>query len=272
MPELAEVEVTRRQLLPLLGLTVACAEKLSDKNLLLPLGKGDLGRLSGARLDAIDRRGKYLIWHFLGADGVPLEMVVHLGMSGKTLLDAADASPHDHLRWHWSQGATLTYRDVRRFGFVAVGDVGLGTEMTATMGPEPWDETWAAQVAAKAKKGSRSVKALLMDQSVAAGLGNIYVCEALFATGIHPETPAYKLKNKQIEALHEAVQGVLERAIAAGGSSIQDFKAAHGSPGYFQLELKVYGRAGEGCPACGEEIRAIKQQGRTTFFCARCQR
>ena len=263
----------------------------------------DLERqLTGATFAQFSRRAKYLLMH---TDKGCL--IAHLGMSGVfrllsgELADAADNQPHNHLVLHLHSGDRLLYQDPRRFGslhWVAPGDDPARHPLLASLGPEPLllpdnpltspspspadnptdnptgaDAVFdAAHLQARCRGRKAPIKALLMDSRVVAGLGNIYACEALFAAGIRPDRAAGRVKAARLATLVQAVREVLQRALRAGGTSIKDFRNADGTPGYFALQLSVYGRKGEPCRTCSSPIKSIVMSGRSTFFCARCQR
>ena len=251
----------------------------------------DLERqLTGATFAQFARRAKYLLMH---TDKGCL--IAHLGMSGVfrllsgELADAADNQPHNHLVLYLHSGDRLLYQDPRRFGslhWVAQGDDPARHPLLASLGPEPLllpdnpgansreaDAVFdAAHLRARCRGRKAPIKALLMDSRVVAGLGNIYACEALFAAGIRPDRAAGKVSAARLAALVLAVREVLQRALRAGGTSIRDFRNADGAPGYFALQLSVYGRKGEPCRTCSRPIKSIVMSGRSTFFCAHCQR
>jgi formamidopyrimidine-DNA glycosylase len=288
MPELPEVETVRRGLAPtLVGRRIVRAEARRP-DLRFPLPERFADRLTGARVTALDRRAKYLI----AALDTGEALVMHLGMSGRfTVVEpegrvrAFDAyayetgggERHDHVVLHVEGGARVVYNDPRRFGFMdLVATDALETcRHFAAMGPEPLGNRFDAGVLAAAFAGRRTpVKAALLDQGNVAGLGNIYVCEALFRARIAPDAPAGGLPPDRLEALTVAIRDVLDEAIEAGGSTLRDFAAADGRLGGFQERFDVYGREGEACP-CGRPeaiIARLVQSGRSTFYCPVCQR
>lgn len=275
MPELPEVETLRRGLLPRLTGEVLAGARVRDGRLRWPV-PADLDRaLAGARIEGLARRGKYLLLHLTRADSKRV-LIVHLGMSGSLLLVDAATMPtaHDHLDLLLADGRALRLRDPRRFGCVCLADGdGRAHPLLARLGIEPLSPAFdGAYLHRVSRRRLRPIKLLLMDGHVVAGIGNIYACEALFAAGIDPRLPAERLSRRRCERLAEAVKTTLARAIDAGGSSLRDFVAADGRPGYFQMEHAVYGRAGEACRRCGRRLLRIAQQGRGTFFCPGCQR
>ncbi|MFZ5765927.1 MAG: bifunctional DNA-formamidopyrimidine glycosylase/DNA-(apurinic or apyrimidinic site) lyase [Thermodesulfobacteriota bacterium] len=275
MPELPEVEVIRRGLLPhVIGRqvhTVAC----SGKNLRLPLPEAALQQwVKGSAISDIRRRGKFLLFLLANQEAA---MIIHLGMSGKLGIFPAAAPPglHDHLVLTFTDGSQLRYNDPRRFGCIRVLPPGhlAAADPFAKLGREPFaDDFSGPYLQEKARGRLQPVKNFLLDGQMVAGIGNIYANEILFVCGIHPTTPAGSLSGRQWERVAAATQSVLSRAIAAGGSSISDFVNSSGQKGYFQLELAVYGRAGEPCPCCHTAIAKQVIGGRSTFFCPCCQK
>ncbi len=271
MPELPEVETVVRGLLPLLAGKRIDSVTVRRPDLRLPL-PADLGqRLTGATVTAIRRRAKYGLIDTSRHD----TLLFHLGMSGRFRLLAADEAParHDHVLISCGS-QRLALHDPRRFGLLLlVPTSAVATHpLLARIGPEPLEPDFDGAVLAEAAHGrSVSVKALLLDQQVVAGVGNIYACEALFASGIHPLTPASALDDRQCAWLAAAVKEVLARAIVAGGSTLRDHALVSGESGYFQHQFAVYGRTGLPCTTCGTAIVRIVQSGRSSFFCPRCQ-
>ena len=286
MPELPEVETVRRGLQPALeGARLARVEQRRP-DLRFPFPDGFVQRLTGARVERLDRRAKYLLAYLDRGDA----LVMHLGMTGRFEIEASgpavrpgdfvQAVPpdpkHAHVVFETEAGTRVTYYDPRRFGFM--GLVSAETLDThpwfAGMGPEPLGPAFNASQLASAFSGRKqSPKTLLLDQRIVAGLGNIYVCEALHRSGISPLKPAGKIAKAKLPRLVQVIREVLEEAIAAGGSPLRDFASAEGALGYFQHSFRVYGREGEPCPTagCGGVITRQVQAGRSTFFCRRCQ-
>lgn len=282
MPELPEVETVRRGLAPHLEGRVLARVELRRPNLRIPFPAGFCDRLTGRRVTALRRRAKYLLVH-LDDGGV---LLVHLGMSGRMLIDAGPADAvappgkHDHVLFETDAGARVVFNDARRFGLMELTDeAGLDAHpMLRVLGPEPLGNGFSGPVLAERLAGRGSpIKTVLLDQAVVAGLGNIYVCESLFGAGIDPLRPASSVTAAESDRLAATIRAVLERAIAAGGSSLKDYRQASGELGYFQHQFAVYGREGEACPACaaagraGVTVRRVVQAGRSTFFCPRCQ-
>lgn len=270
MPELPEVEVIRRRLAPRLRGRRILGVSFPGRPLRRQSPPGELTRwLPGRRILRLDRRGKYLLFHLEG--GVTL--LIHLGMTGRLLLGPLPSPlSHVHLIFTLEGDEALLYQDVRRFGQVLVSHPGVVPEPLAQVGREPFHPgVTPAWLAEQARGRRRPVKNFLLDGRLLAGLGNIYASESLFAAGIHPETPAGELTLPQWERLLAAIRRILKRAIARGGTTVNDYLQPGGTTGLFQVELKVYGRGGEACVQCGTPIARLVQAGRSTFFCPRCQ-
>jgi len=270
MPELPEVETTRLGLVPRLVGQRVRAVVVREPRLRWPVPRDLAARLAGTVVRAIARRGKYLLF-----DCGSGHLLVHLGMSGR-LTVVEDAQPprrHDHIDVSFEGGRVLRFHDPRRFGaFLWVRDPSRHALLRAH-GVEPFDDAFSGEHLHRLAKGRRApVKQFVMDARIVTGVGNIYANEALFAAGIDPGRAAGRISRSRFERLAREIRAILRRAIAAGGSTLRDFAAADGRPGYFQLEYAVYGRAGEPCPACGTRIRARRHAGRSTFHCPRCQR
>lgn len=271
MPELPEVETTVRGLVPLLEGQRIASLILRRPDLRRPFPPDLAQRMVGARVTGLSRRAKYGLIHTDRDDA----MIFHLGMSGRWRTDIAEEQAHDHLVLETGTGRRLALNDPRRFGSVDLvhGDAEAGFAPFRTMGPEPLSAAFdGAHLAAVFRARAAPVKPLLLDQRIVAGLGNIYVCEALNMAGIAPSRPAGRIGRARLDRLADAVKEVLARAIAAGGSSLRDFVRPDGQLGYFSHEWRVYGRQGEACPGCGGEIARFAQGGRSTFHCLRCQK
>lgn len=286
MPELPEVETVRRGLLSSLEghrITHVLARR---PDLRFPLPEDFAARLAGARVRRLDRRAKYLLAELDAGE----TLVMHLGMTGRfeieahgrTLtpgafaLKAPEGSRHAHVVFDTDAGRRITYCDARRFGFMdLIPTDRLGEHpWFKDMGPEPLGPNFTAGALAAVLAGrSQAIKTLLLDQRIVAGLGNIYVCEALHRAHISPLKAGGKVSRARLSALVEAVRAVLEEAIEAGGSTLRDFVAADGSLGYFQHRFRAYGREDEPCltPGCRGVIRRKVQGGRSTFYCPVCQ-
>lgn len=280
MPELPEVETVMRGLAARLTGARISRVQVNRADLRRPLPP-DLARaVEGRRILGFARRGKSILMRLAGG----LTLIWHLGMSGRLRLagpgEAVAAVPHEHVVVETAEGWRLGFVDPRRFGsldLVATAEEAAHPRLAA-LGPEPLDDAFTPAVLAAALKGRRTaIKAALMDQATVAGLGNIYACEALFRAGISPWRSAHTVTGARAERLVAAIKATLAEAIAAGGSSLRDFRGTDGELGYFQHAWKVYGRAGEPCercpgpPACGG-IQVAVQGGRSTFYCPRTQR
>ncbi|MBC7327724.1 DNA-formamidopyrimidine glycosylase [bacterium] len=265
MPELPEVETIKRGLESVIvGKTITDIEVLDSYMLNVPVEEFR-NKLVGKRIEKVRRRGKYLIWEL--DDGS--ELVVHLRMTGQLRLDEGD---YLRLIFHLN-GTKLYFCDLRRMGEMWVVPKGRyeGIEGLATMGPEPLGEgfTLAYLMDVLKKKGGK-IKAVLMDQSVVAGIGNIYASEILFEAGVHPERPAKSLTEKEIEDIYKAIKKVLNEALEAGGETFSNYVNIYGEVGNYQP--RVYKREGEKCPRCGEIIINTTIGGRSSYFCPNCQR
>jgi len=274
MPELPEVEVTRLSF----ASAIEGAEVLElrlGKPLRWPLGV-DQDELLGARVGAVTRRGKYL-WLPLASQRRRGGLLLHLGMSGSLAFTARDSAPgpHDHFDLRTSRGL-LRLHDPRRFGAVVWSESleqGPAAKLLAGLGLEPFDPRFDGKHLKAGLSGRRvAIKQALLAGDIVVGAGNIYACEALFRAGIDPRTPAEKLSGPRCERLATAVREVLGQALSAGGTTLRDFRDAHGVAGSFQMQAQVYGREGEPCRVCATPIRRIVQGQRSTFFCPSCQK
>jgi len=271
MPELPEVETTRRGLEPfLVGQRIQCAI-VRNRAMRLPVPRRLPQRLAGATVFALTRRGKYLLFN-CGAG----TLILHLGMSGRLWIvqDGAAPTAHDHFDLVLHNRTIVRLRDPRRFGLVLwqSGDP-LAHALLAHIGPEPLSADFdGAALHAATRNRSAAIKHVLMDSHVVAGVGNIYANEALFQAGIDPRVAANRLTRKRCTVLAGKVRETLERAILAGGSSLRDYVGSDGMAGNFQSQFTVYDRAGAPCPRCKAPIRELRQGQRSTFFCPWCQR
>lgn len=282
MPELPEVETVRRGLVPVMeGQTIARAQ-VNRPDLRWPLPAGLAAALSGATVLRLRRRSKYIL-----ADlSTGQTLILHLGMSGRVLVSGAMVGDfhhdhpaparHDHVVFHMASGARVIFNDARRFGAMdLVGTAAADAHpWLAALGPEPLGNGFHDGHLIAALAGRRTpVKAALLDQRTVAGLGNIYVAEALFRARIHPARQAGRIGAARVAALVPVIRDVLSEAIAAGGSSLRDYRQTDGELGYFQHAFRVYDRAGQPCvtPGCTGTVRRIVQAGRSTFYCPRCQ-
>jgi formamidopyrimidine-DNA glycosylase len=270
VPELPEVETTRRGLAPhLVGRTVLALD-IRQPRLRWPIPDVLRTSLPGQRIDDVERRAKYLLVHTeIGS------ALLHLGMSGslRVLPAATPIGTHDHVDWRLDSGFVLRYTDPRRFGSQLWQPRGEIHPLLAGLGPEPLSVAFDGEHLWTRSRGRRAaVKVFLMDQAIVVGVGNIYAAEALFAAGLHPKRAAGSVSRQRYIRLADHVKRILAHAIARGGTTLRDFISPDGAPGYFEQELFVYGRAGEPCKVCGAPIRAITLGQRSTFYCARCQR
>lgn len=292
MPELPEVETVRRGLMPVLQGAVIESAEARRPDLRWPLPENFAERLAGRRVEAIGRRAKYLLADLDGGE----VMILHLGMSGSIRVEGekalrpgafhyprAAAGPHDHVVLHLAGGTTVTFNDPRRFGAILIVpyDRLESHPLLAGLGPEPLGNAFHADYLASVfARRNTSLKAALLDQKLVAGLGNIYVCEALFRAGLSPRRLAHTIVTKdgkptqRVERLVTAIRDVLREAIQAGGSSLRDHKQVSGELGYFQHTFRVYDREGEPCRTrhCKGIVQRIVQGGRSTFYCPVCQR
>ena len=279
MPELPEVETVCRGLAPRLVGRRLVRVQVRRAGLRLPFPKEMAQRLTGRVVSAIFRRGKYILLSL--DDGTVV--IAHLGMSGRMVIRDMPAPPpgkHDHVSLETDDGAELCFNDPRRFGLMVLTDQAgwAGHPLLAGLGPEPLEPDFTPVRLSEALCGRRSsIKAALLDQSVVAGLGNIYVSEALFQAGISPVREAHSVAGTPAEALVPAIRAVLSAAIAAGGSSLRDYVQVSGELGYFQHSFAVYGRAGLACPGCTCSIERtggierLTQANRSSFWCPRKQ-
>jgi formamidopyrimidine-DNA glycosylase len=270
MPELPEVEITVRGLAPVLEGRRIASIHLRRPDLRRPFPPDLRQRLTGARVTGLRRRAKYGLIDTDRDD----TLVFHLGMSGRWRIDPTDIGAHDHVLIETEEGRRLSLNDPRRFGSLdLVPTDALDTvEPFSKMGPEPLGPDFDGAILAASLDGRTApVKAMLLDQRVVAGLGNIYVCEALHMARIAPGTPAGRIARARLDRLVAAVKEVLIAGIVAGGSTLRDFARPDGELGYFSKDWLVYGREGEACH-CGAVIRRRADSGRSTFFCPKCQR
>ena len=279
MPELPEVETVMRGLQARLEGRRIVRALINRPDLRWPFPNGLAERLTGATVLGFRRRAKYILMRISGGDSV----LIHLGMSGRIVLTLGipnTGTAHEHLVLEMDDGWRVGFVDPRRFGSVDLVPTAKedAHRLLSGMGPEPLDDAFSAATLNEALKGKRTpIKAALLDQRIVAGLGNIYVCEALFRARISPSRLAYTVPGARAARLVPAIKATLTEAIAAGGSSLRDYVQPDGELGYFQNAWKVYGREGEPCEACPGQpgcdgVRRIVQSGRSTFYCARSQR
>ncbi|MEM0986263.1 MAG: bifunctional DNA-formamidopyrimidine glycosylase/DNA-(apurinic or apyrimidinic site) lyase [Pseudomonadota bacterium] len=281
MPELPEVETVRRGLAPVMEGRALLNVKANRPDLRFPFPDRFEHRLTGQTVLRLGRQAKFLCADLSSGE----TLVMHLGMSGRFAVegqsldifvhDTGRDPVHDHVVFSLEGGISVTYNDPRRFGFMEIWPTGSFQHYPRlrTLGPEPLSNGFHTGYLAHALKGRQTpIKSALLDQKIIAGLGNIYVCEALFRSGISPRRKAASVGPKRIERLVPAINAVIAEAIDAGGSSLRDFSAADGSLGYFQHTFRVYDRENEACQACATPISRIVQAGRSSFFCGTCQR
>ena len=269
MPELPEVETTRRGIAPhLVGRRIENIV-VRQPRLRWPIPRKLRAELPGQRVISVERRAKYLLVHT-----EPGSALLHLGMSGSLRILSSDAAPgpHDHVDWHLDSGRILRYTDPRRFGSQLWQPAGTTHALLAGLGPEPLDDAFDGDHLWRASRGrAAAIKTFLMDQKIVVGVGNIYAAEALFASRIRPTRAAGSVSRARYAALAIEVRRILNYAITRGGTTLRDFISPDGVPGYFEQELFVYGRAGQPCKVCGATIRAITLGQRSTFYCPHCQ-
>jgi len=294
MPELPEVETVCRGLRPVMENNTFVKVELRRENLRIPFPENFISSLENSTVTSVWRRAKYILVE-LDSDEV---LLMHLGMSGRFTIEEADiktsqpgefhneikntpGGPHDHVVFHMSNGAIITYTDPRRFGLMTLFDANEMSEhrLLKNIGIEPLGNALSGEFLANCFENKKAnLKSALLDQKNIAGLGNIYVCEALYRSSLSPLREAATLSRpkaqKCADALATAIRNVLNDAVAAGGSSLNDYAQTNGELGYFQHSFDVYGREGEACRRenCVGKIKRIVQSGRSSFYCPRCQR
>ena len=276
MPELPEVETVRR------GLEKAMVGRRINQvvvrrsDLRRPLPQNFSYMLTGRKITQLDRRAKYLLIHLDSGDVV----LVHLGMSGRMIVEQGTeaevpARRHEHIAFSVGNGTVVRFSDPRRFGLMDLTreEKLFNHPLLKSIGPEPLGEEFTAAYLMDSLKGRKTtIKSALLDQRIVAGLGNIYVCEGLFIAGVSPRRITQNISISRVKRLVSTIKEVLRAAINAGGSTLQDHVTPTGEMGYFQYNFKVYGREGKPCETCMRPVKRIVQAGRSTFFCARCQR
>ncbi|MDJ0627376.1 MAG: bifunctional DNA-formamidopyrimidine glycosylase/DNA-(apurinic or apyrimidinic site) lyase [Rhodobacter sp.] len=283
MPELPEVETVRRGLIPVMEGQVIAQAEVRRPDLRWPFPDRMADRLTGRRVLRLGRRSKYILAELDSGE----TLIIHLGMSGRMLIsgeapgrfhrDHPATERHDHVVLHMEHGARITFNDARRFGAMDLTPTEAVEDhwLIRNLGPEPLGNAFDEEYLLTRLAGRNTpVKAALLDQRVVSGLGNIYVCEALFRAQISPKRKAGRISKARIRGLVPVIREVLRDAIAAGGSSLRDYRQADGELGYFQHRFDVYDREGEPCrtPGCTGTIARIVQSGRSSFYCPRCQR
>jgi len=273
MPELPEVETVRRRLEPLLVGRRFDRVEILDPRLTRPEDPAEVAaELEGERVEALERRGKYLVVRFEGGR----VLLIHLRMTGNLLhLPDGPGNPDPHRRAvvTLDNGSDVVYRDVRRFGtWLLVEPGALDPYLAERLGGEPLDRSFTSKLlAGRLERRKAPIKAALLDQRTLAGMGNIYVDEALWRARIHPLTPSRDIAREQIPALRRGIRQALDAGIARQGATLRDYRQPDGASGRMQHEFKVYGRAGEPCNRCGTPIEKIRVAGRGTYYCPSCQ-
>jgi len=270
MPELPEVETTVAGLRSVLEGEIIVRAEPRRADLRWPIPVDLRQRLTGARIETLGRRAKYGLIHTDRED----TLIFHLGMSGRWRVDPAEIEKHDHFILETASGRVVALNDHRRFGSLDIIDSPQldSYRFFEKMGPEPLSLAFDANVLRDALHDRKApIKAMLLNQNIVAGLGNIYVCEALHMAGIDPRAPASSISKPRLVRLVVAIKEVLTAAIAAGGSTLRDFAAPDGELGYFAKDWRVYGREGQDC-GCGALVQRRVDSGRSTFYCAKCQR
>ncbi|MEM4188013.1 MAG: bifunctional DNA-formamidopyrimidine glycosylase/DNA-(apurinic or apyrimidinic site) lyase [Candidatus Hadarchaeum sp.] len=267
MPELPEVETIRRELSAKLLGRRFCDVEIRDEKPLRGISPRDFRRrLIGQRIESISRSGKYLLFHLSGGE----TMIVHLRMTGALLFDPRGQVRFIRIIFKLDDDTTLVFTDVRRFGAIYL--VRDKLDIIGELGVEPLSKEFTPEtLTGLLAKRKAPIKALLLDQTVIAGIGNMYADEALFSTRIHPLTPAGKLKPEQIRALHRAIQRILLRAIGKGGASVSTYRRPGGEIGTAHFDFKVAHCGGKKCPKCKAEIQRVKVRNRSSYYCPRCQ-
>ncbi|MFZ5963517.1 bifunctional DNA-formamidopyrimidine glycosylase/DNA-(apurinic or apyrimidinic site) lyase [Thalassococcus sp. BH17M4-6] len=283
MPELPEVETVRRGLAPVMEGQVIARAEVNRPDLRWPFPDNMAARLTGARVVRLRRRSKYILADLDRGE----TLLIHLGMSGRMLIsgdplgrfvhDHPAPEKHDHVVFHMRNGARITFNDARRFGAMDLMRTNTADAhpLLAAIGPEPLGNAFSESHLVAALRGrNMPIKSALLDQKIVAGLGNIYVCETLYRGRVHPARKAGRIAAGRIAGLVPIIRQVLTEAIEAGGSSLRDFRQADGELGYFQHTFDVYGREGGACrrDGCSGTVRRIVQSGRSSFYCAACQR
>ena len=278
MPELPEVETTRRGIAPHCEGQTISQVTVRDHRLRWPV-PDNLGELiTGGEITSVDRRAKYLLIHVKSntADGaLKGTMIVHLGMSGslRVITDNSEPLLHDHIELALGNGIRLRFNDPRRFGCWLWSDTPESHRLLADLGPEPLAPEFSGRLLHRLSRGKKvPVKSFIMDNHVVVGVGNIYANEALFKAGIHPRRAAGRISFDRYQRLVEAIKETLSAAILMGGTTLRDFVNSDGKPGYFAQSLLVYGRGGEACKECGDTLKEIRMGQRSTVYCSRCQR
>ena len=271
MPELPEVETTRRGIEPFINHQTISDIVIRQRKLRWPVPRQLRDKACNRTIQAVERRGKYLLFRLDSG-----HIIIHLGMSGSLRICSAEApvDKHDHVDFVFENDQILRLRDPRKFGAVLwTNDAPEHHPLLSALGPEPLSDAFDGRyLFASTRSRSASIKSVIMNSHIVVGVGNIYACESLFLAGINPKRKAGSLSLARCEKLAAAIKQVLAASITQGGTSLRDFVREDGMPGYYAQQLFVYGRAGEPCKHCGRPIKQIKQQQRSTFYCTHCQR
>jgi len=269
MPELPEVETSRRGIEPWLVDTTITRVVVRNRRLRWPVEKSVERRLRGQPIHSVDRRAKYLLINTGNGTAI-----LHLGMTGSVFIvdRAAPAGIHDHFDFELDSGKSLRFRDPRRFGSFHWSDEPLAHSLLADLGPEPLGDDFNGEYLWRISRGRKvSVKQFIMNAKVVVGVGNIYASESLFLAGINPKRAAGRIARHRYDVLADAIRDILSRAIKAGGTTLRDFYGGDGEPGYFKQQLEVYDREDEHCRRCDTVIKAFVQGQRSTYYCRTCQ-
>ena len=270
MPELPEVETTRRGIIPFIDQQIVSEVIVRQPKLRWPIPE-DIQQMVGQKIESVKRRGKYLL-----LETPQGTVLIHLGMSGSLRVIDAGATPdkHDHVDICFNNSKAIRLHDPRRFGSVLWTTKNpLKHKLIRSLGPEPLSDDFNADYLFAVSRGRKvSIKQFIMNGHVVVGVGNIYACESLFMAGISPKRLAGKVSKARYERFVAEIKTVLANAIEQGGTTLKDFVQAEGKPGYFQQQLNVYGRAGEACNKCDKAVMQITQGQRSTFYCSQCQR
>lgn len=271
MPELPEVETTRRGILPHVVNKTVRDVVIRQYRLRWPVSTSLGNRLIGRQLVQVGRRAKYLVFHFQHG-----HVLLHLGMSGslRVLDPLVPADKHDHVDFIFADNTCLRFRDPRRFGSIHwTGRDPMQHRLLRHLGPEPLGDVFTAgYLYERSRQRVQSIKTFIMDSRTVVGVGNIYANEALFESGIHPKRKAGAVSLTRYGSLVASIREVLDKALAKGGTTLRDFVSSDGVPGYFKHELYVYDRAGQPCKLCLTNVKQVRQGQRSTYYCPRCQR
>ena len=269
MPELPEVETSRRGIEPWILNTTINKVVVRDRRLRWPVAKDVERQLKGQEVESVDRRAKYLLIRTSGDT-----IILHLGMTGSLFIvdQGTPAGIHDHVDFELDSGKVLRFRDPRRFGSFHLSSDPLAHPLLSKLGPEPLGDDFDGDYLWRKSRGRTvSIKQFIMNAQIVVGVGNIYASESLFLAGINPKRAAGRTALHRYDALADAIKDILSRAIKAGGTTLRDFYGGDGEPGYFKQQLEVYDREGEHCRCCNTVIRAFVQGQRSTYYCKSCQ-